>query len=378
MKKTIISVWAIICLMMIAASSCFALIHFDITRIEGTELFYDLEHDRISNQPNYVWPESIPIPLIPEMPAANIIDVGEFPADALNGYITELDGQFYWAGRRGGKNSPRPLVPLGTSIPETLENLPYEWEPDLFPYNSRNLEFSYEQTTFNERGHLRNYPGRIGKWVFGWNADTKRTHIFVDGVYNIETDISFRVEDNQWRGTYDNVMFWEDATYFYIRNYNLLLKTEKQPLYDALNVLENVPKVKVNDTILGFAQPPTMESDRTLVPMRFLFEQLGAEVDWEESTQTAIAKKDDTEIQFSIDNISAEVDGKTETMDVPARLIGDKTMVPLRFLSESLDYEVEWDEETNMATITAKQPANGFLTFFSDVATSVQNFFGSF
>ena len=129
------------------------------------------------------------------------------------------------------------------------------------------------------------------------------------------------------------------------------LRTPKQPVYDELERLKSAPYVCVNDTILGFTQPPITESDRTLVPMRFLFEQLGAEVDWDNDTQTAIAQKANTTINFSIDNTTATVNGEQVTMDVPARLVGDKTMVPLRFLSEELGYTVEWDEGPRMATV---------------------------
>ena len=129
------------------------------------------------------------------------------------------------------------------------------------------------------------------------------------------------------------------------------LTAPKQPVYDELERLKSAPYVCVNDTILGFTQPPVTESDRTLVPMRFLFEHLGAEVDWDNDTQTATAKKGNTAISVSIDNTSAIVNGTEITMDVPARLVGDKTMVPLRFLSEELGYTVEWDEDTRMATV---------------------------
>ncbi len=125
--------------------------------------------------------------------------------------------------------------------------------------------------------------------------------------------------------------------------------------------------VRLNDKILGFAQPPVMENDRTLVPMRFLFEQMGADVNWNDSTQTATATINSArggggernragEIQnsvtFAIDNTTAAVNGKEATMDVPARLINDQTFVPLRFLSENLGYNVEWDESANTAIIT--------------------------
>ena len=134
-------------------------------------------------------------------------------------------------------------------------------------------------------------------------------------------------------------------------NKTVRLTTPKRPIYDALDAQKSAPYVCVNNTILGFETPPVTESDRTLVPMRFLFEQLGAEVTWDEATETATAVKDDTTISFTIDNTTATVNGAATTMDVPARLVNDKTMVPLRFLSEEMGYTVEWDEETRMATV---------------------------
>ncbi len=116
--------------------------------------------------------------------------------------------------------------------------------------------------------------------------------------------------------------------------------------------------IKLNGNILGFAQPPVMESDRILVPMRFLFEQMGAEVNWNDETQTAIATsaRDEGEntVTFSIDNTTAYVNGAETPMDVPAHLIDDQTFVPLRFLSENLGYTVEWDEAANTAVITTE------------------------
>ncbi len=109
--------------------------------------------------------------------------------------------------------------------------------------------------------------------------------------------------------------------------------------------------VKVADKVLGFDTEPIIESDRTLVPLRFIFETLGADVDWEDLTRTAIVQNDEATILFSIDNTTASVNSMSKTMDVPARLVNDKTMVPLRFLSEELGFNVEWDEATRTATI---------------------------
>ena len=126
--------------------------------------------------------------------------------------------------------------------------------------------------------------------------------------------------------------------------------------------------VKLNDKILGFDQPPVTENDRTLVPMRFLFEQMGAAVTWDDATQTATATvpvtteeeiqtfglAEEKSVTFSVDNTTATVNGSAATMDVPARLINDKTMVPLRFLSENLGFNVQWDEAARTAIVTTE------------------------
>jgi len=128
--------------------------------------------------------------------------------------------------------------------------------------------------------------------------------------------------------------------------------TPAQPVYNELSRLKTTPFVCLNDTILGFEVPPTIEDDRTLIPLRFLFEQMGDDVDWDAAARTATIANEENEISVSIDNPVATLNGVSEEMDVPARLIDGKTMVPLRFLSEGLGYDVEWDAETRVITIT--------------------------
>ena len=109
--------------------------------------------------------------------------------------------------------------------------------------------------------------------------------------------------------------------------------------------------VKFDGIYLGFETPPIIENGSTLVPMRFLFEQTGADVEWNGETQTATATLDNTAVTFAIDDTNAEVNNTPATMDVPARLINGKTMVPLRFLSEEMGFEVTWDAESRTAII---------------------------
>ncbi len=124
---------------------------------------------------------------------------------------------------------------------------------------------------------------------------------------------------------------------------------EKEDLNSYMT--EETVYVNFNGCFLGFSTPPVIENGRTLVPMRFLFEQMGADVEWEPETSTASARIGDTEIKFSIDSADVTVNGEPVKVDVPARLIDGKTMVPLRFLSEELGYTVTWDEKTRTAVV---------------------------
>lgn len=131
----------------------------------------------------------------------------------------------------------------------------------------------------------------------------------------------------------------------------LRLSVQKQEIYDELSQQKEAPHVQLNGNILGFEQPPVIDDGRTLVPMRFLFEQMGAQVMWNDGTQTATVIQNGQKIEFKINDKTAKVNDVEKTMDVPARLVGDKTMVPLRFLSEGLGYTVAWDDESCMAII---------------------------
>ena len=88
---------------------------------------------------------------------------------------------------------------------------------------------------------------------------------------------------------------------------------------------------------------PILVSGRTLVPLRAIFEALDAAVAWDGASRTATAQKGSTTVRVAIDDTTAYVNGQAYTLDVPAQLIDNRTMVPARFVSESLDARVLWD-----------------------------------
>lgn len=113
-----------------------------------------------------------------------------------------------------------------------------------------------------------------------------------------------------------------------------------------------VPRVVVNGTELVFDVPPVIENGRTLVPMRAIFEALGAAIYWDAETRTVSAGRGEVALAIQIGNPLANINNEGYIMDVPAKIIDGRTMVPLRFVSQALGADVQWDPATYTATIT--------------------------
>lgn len=124
----------------------------------------------------------------------------------------------------------------------------------------------------------------------------------------------------------------------------------------AISVMgDGVIKVVLNGVELSFDVPPQLINNRTMVPMRKIFEELDAAIEWNESTQTIAAKQADIVIIMQINNSILTVDGKEITLDVPPQLVGGRTLVPVRAVAESFDAEVKWDENTQTVMITKEE-----------------------
>ena len=117
--------------------------------------------------------------------------------------------------------------------------------------------------------------------------------------------------------------------------------------------------VEVNGISIDFSEydnvQPYIENDRTLIPIRAIAENLGLNVDWNEETRTVTVKKDGTDITLVIGSDIAVVNGNEVKLDAPAKITGDRTFVPLRFVSENIGAEVDWDETSRTVTISREE-----------------------
>lgn len=122
--------------------------------------------------------------------------------------------------------------------------------------------------------------------------------------------------------------------------------------------------VLLDGQILEFDVQPQIINGRTMVPMRRIFESLGASVEWENDTQLIRAKKQDKMVVMQINSPVISVNGYNVTLDVSPQLIGGRTLVPVRAVAESFDIHVLWDEIYN----------NVVLSTYIPFETSIQTF----
>ncbi len=107
---------------------------------------------------------------------------------------------------------------------------------------------------------------------------------------------------------------------------------------------EQNPDVYVNSKQVHLTdQKAFIQGGRTFVPLRFVSEALGGEVDWNNENQTAIVKRNSKNITMKIGSDRPIVDGEIKTIDSPSQLVNGRTMVPLRFVSEALGARVSWE-----------------------------------
>ncbi|MBQ3023528.1 MAG: hypothetical protein IJD91_09505 [Clostridia bacterium] len=101
-------------------------------------------------------------------------------------------------------------------------------------------------------------------------------------------------------------------------------------------------------------QPPVIIEGRTLVPMRAIFEKLGAEVGWDGATSTASGVKDGKTVSFVIGEKFIGINAEKKALDVPAQIINSRTMIPARAVAEAFGCTVDWDGETQTVIIKTK------------------------
>lgn len=105
---------------------------------------------------------------------------------------------------------------------------------------------------------------------------------------------------------------------------------------------------------LTFDVAPVIKNGRTLVPVRGLLSAMGAQVTWDAGTQTVGVTLNTINMKLPVGSDTATVNGAPVHLDVPAEIIGNRTLIPLRFVSETLGARVAYDDASATITITTR------------------------
>ena len=119
---------------------------------------------------------------------------------------------------------------------------------------------------------------------------------------------------------------------------------------------EKTVTVKVDGIVLSIEdQQPIITENTTLIPLRAIFEALDAEVEWDDAARTVTAKKGESNIEMKIGESVYKVNGEEKELEVPSRIMNNRTLVPLRVVSESLDCKVDWDSEKYIVDVSTPE-----------------------
>ena len=226
---------------------------------------------------------------------------------------------------------PKSLKGLGSCTFAYIENV------DTVYYNAEDCKF-----TGDSLNYAYNYFPRGKNLIIGKDVKKIGANVFYRA-------IGFNLNQN----TYTNVKYegseedWKNVTVE--REGNEVLKFIS---FSDKPAEEKQIRIMINNKFLSTDQPPVLINDRTMVPLRAIFEALGATVDWNDTEKSVNAKKDDTSFYMQIGNNKITVNGNAVELDVPAQIVNDRTMVPVRAVAEAFDCEVSWNGYQKYVIIT--------------------------
>lgn len=120
----------------------------------------------------------------------------------------------------------------------------------------------------------------------------------------------------------------------------------------CINTFASGIVVYVNNSKVNFSQQPIVENGATLVPVRGILEKLGATVNWDKESKTVTATLGASTVKMVIGSNTAYVDNRIVPIAVAPKIINGATMIPLRFVSENMGLKVDWNSDTKTIKIT--------------------------
>ena len=177
---------------------------------------------------------------------------------------------------------------------------------------------------------IKNYVTRNGKEYLALNND--------GSIIYSENGINWSVTNKPQ--FYISDIIWTGYRYILVGDYAIITAVPK-----------DIIKVLVNGKPIIFDVAPEIKNDSTLVPARYVFETLGADVQWDEEMKIITIKGNEKEIKLKINDKIAYVNSEAVQLDAAPVIVNGRTLIPLRFVAESFNAEVNWDQDTKTVNI---------------------------
>lgn len=136
-------------------------------------------------------------------------------------------------------------------------------------------------------------------------------------------------------------------------NNEISIKDFHQKAYNNASSYGGI-KVYVNGSKLYFDVEPEITNGRTMVPLRAIFEALGAEVEWDGATSTVYAYRGNESVELTIGSYYLYTSSGVTSLDQPGYIINGRTLVPVRAISEAFNCDVQWYQDKQLVSIVAK------------------------
>lgn len=113
--------------------------------------------------------------------------------------------------------------------------------------------------------------------------------------------------------------------------------------------------VLLNGNPIAFDVAPQIIDGRTMVPIRAIFESMGAVVEWDAATSSAICTKDNTVVKMTVNSNHMYINNQLSVMDTAPVVINGRTLAPARYVAEAFGAQVNWDAVTNTVVISSEK-----------------------
>ncbi len=324
-----------------------------------------------------VYPEVVAAPEKPiEVPEGTQEE--KIPMEYNEGYVYYFLNKTNFQENLGGWTNDS-QSPLGNLYGTTVSGARAEAEL-VVPYDETYYIWVRARDYANDRPGMRSMsaeidgtmlPNKLGKHgQEGFHWELAGTMDLTGGAHKLTM-----VHTSGQYARFDMICVTDDRRFTPVNSLPTLVDIVNNNTYDASKVVvSDKPKdvvidpnrpnteiaVKFNDEWMQFDVDPVLVNDRTMVPLRAIFEKLGCSVSWDDATETAIAKRNGTVVTVTVGSNTATIAGEPKFLDQPPVLLNDRTLVPLRFVSEAFGCYVEWEDETQSVFIEADEVPNAY------------------